>query len=221
MRGIVNKCNDEYTLESLDTKNYSIGWNSLNVSKPVDTNDAFLHTQANETGGIHFWGRLQWYPPGGYIANLGDDLQEAESLVETLESANWLDRYTRVMFVEFNVWNPSTNLFNLVILSFEFFEHGSLVTWEYIDSINLYRYAGPGGLINLLTELILTLIFVVLTGKQIIAIITSKGKYLNNFWNSLQFICIIMFFTAIGIYVWRSLLTSEKVEDIMNNRGIF
>jgi hypothetical protein len=221
MKGIVNRCNDEYTLETLDTINYTMFWKILNESKPVDTNDAFLYTPPNQTGGIHFWGSLQWYPPGGYISNLGESLKTAESVVEILESSNWLDRYTRVMFVEFNVWNPSTNLFNLVILSFEFFEHGGIVTWEYIDSINLYRYAGAGGLINLLSELILTIIFIVWTVYQIIAVVKTKQKYFKEFWNCVKCICIIFFFTAICIYVWRSMLTSEKVEDIMNNRGMF
>jgi hypothetical protein len=107
----------------------------------------------------------------------------------------------------------------LVIISLEFFEYGSFLSWHNIDSINLYRYAGAGGLINLFAELILTIVFIVFTVMQIVKIVKTGCRYFKDFWNMMAVLCIILYFSAIGVYVWRSILTSQKVEDIMNNRG--
>ena len=73
------------------------------------------------------------------MANLGNEQAPALQLIDDLMQYNWIDRHSRALFVEFNVWNANTNLFNMVILCFELPSEGSFLTTVKIDSVHLYR----------------------------------------------------------------------------------
>lgn len=81
-----------------------------------------------------------WYQGGGYIFNFDNTYQSSEHLLNQLVEANWIDQYTRVIIAEFSVWNPNTNLFSFLTISFEFIETGSMETWKEIKSVELYRF---------------------------------------------------------------------------------
>ena len=60
----------------------------------------------------------------------------------------WIDRYTRAVFVEFNIYNANTNLMMIVTLLSEIIQTGG---WNYfynVQAIRLYRWQGGlGGLL--------------------------------------------------------------------------
>ena len=54
----------------------------------------------------------------------------------------WLDEQTRVIFIEFAIYNVNTALFTTVTLTFELPTLGGIFMWKQIDSVQLYRYTG-------------------------------------------------------------------------------
>ena len=46
-----------------------------------------------------------------------------------------------------------------------------------------------------------------------------SGRYLGSFWNWVRLLSLCLMHAAIGVYVWRSVLTASTVEEVMNNRG--
>ena len=75
------------------------------------------------------------------MANLGNERAPALQLIDDLMQYNWVDRHTRALFVEFNIYNANTNLFNMVTLCFELPPEGSYLTTSRIMAIQLYRLA--------------------------------------------------------------------------------
>ncbi|XP_053257890.1 LOW QUALITY PROTEIN: polycystic kidney disease protein 1-like 3 [Podarcis raffonei] len=65
------------------------------------------------------WGKFALYPGSGYLANLGRNKSYAKRTLRYLERNNWLDRSTRVVFIEFVVYNANVNLFCAVTLILE------------------------------------------------------------------------------------------------------
>ena len=53
--------------------------------------------------GLPYWGIFAMYGGGGYVAELGNDYSSAESTLSKLRETSWIDRYTRAVFVEFNI----------------------------------------------------------------------------------------------------------------------
>ena len=182
---------------------------------------SFIFQSASEINGVPFWGYMNTYDGGGYVANFGNTEDEALDLVNLLRKSNWIDQYTKAIFLEFNVWNANTNLFNLLTLVLEFPNTGSMFHWNRISSVQLYRYNAASGVIALFAEIgliIFVLVMAVFEGKKIYR---EKRSYFSNMWNIIQLILLLLFWAACVCYILRSLKTKSTVEEMMNNRGRF
>ena len=69
-----------------------------------------------ELDGTPTLGLISSYSGGGYVIDLGTSLEKATDTVEYLRNTFWLDRTSRAVFTEFNLYNPATNLFSAVEL---------------------------------------------------------------------------------------------------------
>lgn len=227
VKGIYHFCSTPLTSDTQDRIDYNVSWSPQiiqNSSSRMTYNSlekSFTYQTSEELNGLDYWGYFQWYDGGGYVANLGNTLPDAEKLIAQLQSHKWIDQYTRVVFIEFNVWNANSNMFNLFVLTFEFPSQGSVFNWVSIDSVNLYRYTGPGGLINLLSEVIMSVYIIVITILEIRKVVKTKGKHLKSSWNIVLMFCLACYYLGMGVYAWRSVITVNKVEEMMNNRGTF
>ena len=225
MKLYASQCTHPYSSDFEDTTSYGPGWEddvnntklSANEFSPLD--QAFVYASQTQVNGTEFWGKLAVYSGGGYIANLGKTHKSAMSVLEELESAKWVDQYTRAVFLELNVWNPNTNLFSLVVISFEFPSIGGAMMWTNIKTVQLYRYMGPGGLVNLASEILVTLYMVVLTVMTIKEMVKQKCAYWTNGWNVLLVLTLVLFYTSLGTYIMRCLWTIKAVELVLNNPG--
>ena len=51
------------------------------------------------------------YGGGGYVKNLGLSIEEAAPIISNLMDNIWTDRGTRVVFLDFTLYNANINLF--------------------------------------------------------------------------------------------------------------
>lgn len=78
-----------------------------------------FHT-AEELGGSAQQGRLAVYHGGGYKQDLIGGNISALELINELRENKWLDRGTRVVFIDFSLYNANLNLFCIVRLVLDF-----------------------------------------------------------------------------------------------------
>lgn len=64
-------------------------------------------------------GKFAIYPGGGYIALLGRNKKNSLTNAKYLSRTNWIDSFTRCIFIEFLLYSPNSNLFNSVRVKFE------------------------------------------------------------------------------------------------------
>ncbi|XP_061435600.1 polycystin-2-like protein 1 [Lethenteron reissneri] len=65
-------------------------------------------------------GGIAEYPGSGYVATLGDSLEDAADVIAGLRRMSWVDSRTAVVFVEFCVFNANLNLFTTVTMATRF-----------------------------------------------------------------------------------------------------
>jgi hypothetical protein len=53
---------------------------------------------------------------------------------------SWIDEMTRVIFIEFTLYNPNVNLFSNVIMSVEIASPGNIYTSHKVFTAELYNY---------------------------------------------------------------------------------
>jgi hypothetical protein len=86
------------------------------------------------------------------------------SYLTFLEQQNWIDRQTRAVFVEFNVYNPNIKIFAYCYLLFEFLPTGTIVkSYRFSpmtlldDRTSLYSFGTVCAIIYMVMIFILTL----------------------------------------------------------------
>ena len=75
----------------------------------------WVYKSAEDLQSGDYWGRLAVYGGGGYAQYL-DNGDTAYETIHNLQVNNWLDRGTRVVFIDFSLYNPNVNLFCIVRL---------------------------------------------------------------------------------------------------------
>ena len=223
VRGILHHCIRKYSRKREDKQSYYPGWHRNDTQHALagtsGADDSFVYQTEEKLKSLPYWGRHHIYSGGGYVINLGNTLSGAEDIVEAVKQRGWIDEYTRAVFAEFNVWNANTNLFNRGMNVFEYGVAGDVTTWHTNDVIELYRYTGAGGIVNLLAEVLLLIIMIVKTVLELHSIVVSRGAHLKSLANQTLLLVFVLYYTAFGWYIWRSVLTSRTVTYMMNNRG--
>ena len=70
--------------------------------------------------GVPILGLTALYGGGGYVADLSTSAYKARRMIANLIATNWVDYYTRAVFLEFTVYNPNSNIFAHVSYLVEF-----------------------------------------------------------------------------------------------------
>ena len=213
------RCSGDIAALGHDEKHYMARWESAGPNDSY-TDPSFISRDAQHTKGEDYWGQLMWYPAGGYVANLGKTKTTALNLLRHLKNHTWIDMYTRGVFVEFNLYNPSSGLFSLVTLLCEFMPTGGSLNSFSAQSVVLYRYTGAKGLGVLLSEIFAIVCTLILTGHMIRCIVRQRMAYFSSIWNYQQLLVLVLIYAGFGSYIYRTVWTAYTVEDMMNNRGM-
>ena len=226
MQDPIHRCTNSYSQETVDKESYEPFWQTIyNTSRTAEIyteslSSAFHYKSESTLNGSAYWGYLQWYEGGGYVANLGETPKDTQNILSDLEQTKWIDQFTRAVFVEFNVWNGNTNLFNLAKIVFEMPPHGGVFVWSTTESVQLYRYVGAKGLVSLLAEVSLVIFIFALIIREVIRLYRKGPQlYFQGFWTMMLLLSIMCFVISLGYYVSRTLLTIKTVENLRNNDG--
>lgn len=93
------QCYGFYEPDDEDKETYHTAEGNWRYEKPNDVTDERFS-----------WGLLATYPAGGFVQLFNKDLTESLKIVNVLKT-NWIDRGTRVVFIEFTIYNSNNNLF--------------------------------------------------------------------------------------------------------------
>ncbi|XP_047457946.1 polycystic kidney disease protein 1-like 2 [Mugil cephalus] len=222
MREFVADCHAAYSWEMEDMGSYEPGWDgtvgdnvSMNASSPWK-----YQTQA-QLRAYPIWGKMVLYRGGGFVVELGPDLQSASSTLEYLFWNKWLDVYTRAIFVEFTVYNANVNLFCIVTLMLETTAVGAFQFHSELHSIRLYHSTG-GLLIFVMTAEVVYLLFILYyMFRQGKLMKQQRWAYFKNQWNLLDLIIILLSWSAVAVFTKRTLLGNRDMTYYQLHRDHF
>lgn len=154
------------------------------------------------------WGQISTYSgEGGYIVDLGLSKSQAMATLNTLKNNLWIDRGTRVVFIDFTTYNPNINLFVVTKLIAEFPPTGGLITSWQFRTLNLLQ-TGTSATVSYACFIVFVAFIVYYTLEELVEINTlSIGPYLkDSFWNWLDLLtivlsCFLVFFSLYRKYV--------------------
>ncbi|CAJ0953971.1 unnamed protein product [Ranitomeya imitator] len=166
LRRLYNSAGNQKLYNLEDTGSYGPMWSPLSGSSNASTDKWMYHTVA-DLGGHPVWTQLEYYPGGGYVAELGLNSSSAESVITDMETSKWLDSYTKAIFVEFNVYNANINLFCLVTFILETTVIGSLYPSSELQIMRLYHQTEGNSTVKFVSEMLSIVIFLYIIVVQL------------------------------------------------------
>lgn len=136
------------------------------------------------------------------MAELGYDIETAQNVLGNLKDDIWINRLTRIVLLEFVVFEPATNLFAISKYFFESLPTGGILPTYVIEPISFVGSANSSfGLAFIICYVLIVLILIYSIYHEIKEMSQLRWKYLMDIWNiiELAFICftvatIVIFF---------------------------
>lgn len=140
---------------------------------------------------------------------------ETGKLIDVLKENLWLDRGTRVVFIDFTVYNANINLFCIIKLVFEYPATGGCIPSFTFRTVKLIRYVTAFDHFVMACEGIFILFIVYYTIEEILEIKKHKLKYFKSFWNVLDIIVIFLGYVAIAFNLYRTVAVDNLLKGLL------
>ncbi|XDV17483.1 hypothetical protein PO909_023332 [Leuciscus waleckii] len=222
MRHAVPHCNAPYSWENEDMGSYGPGWEEFNfVNGSEDTITAWQYQSQSTLKAVPVWGMIALYRGGGYVMDLGSDLQNASRKLQYLFDSTWLDVYTRAVFAEFTVYNANVNLFCIVTLILESTAVGAFQFRSVVQSVRLYQSTGGFQSVLMASQVfyfLFILYYMYLQGKLLKR---QKWSYFKNKWNLLDLAIIILSWSSLSVFIKRTMQGDQDIEYYQKHKDQF
>lgn len=157
------------------------------------------------------------YGGGGYVADLGYEMETARHVCNVLSQNNWIDRRTRAAIVEFSIFNCNVNVLVVCHYFFEFLASGDVFTYFKVDILDLYPAETGLAQLVLLFRLFLVVMVIASMVIEIVKIVRQRRSYFKNVYNWLSIVLIIVSVTAVIIHIIREQRTQNTIKQLKAN----
>ena len=177
----------------------------------------WVYKTAQELNSSSKWGHHAWYGGGGFSADLGYDEETAITITNLLESQNWVDRQTRAVIVEFNLFNPTTTTLAVSSFFFELTQTGRATTLRHIETISLHNTEATVQAF----QAICLIIFIAMVFYKIVDTIATSirqgRRYLRSAWCWLDIAHLTSSISVVVFSFIKAYHTTKSVQDLKKN----
>ncbi|XP_022621079.1 polycystic kidney disease protein 1-like 2 [Seriola dumerili] len=219
MQQSVPDCHAPYSWELEDMGSYSPGWShSVGGNTSLNPHSPWTYQSQGKLRAYPIWGSVKLYRGGGFVVDLGPDLSNSSRSLQYLHDNTWFDVYTQAIFVEFTVYNANVNLFCIVTLMLETTAVGALQFRSELQSVRLYQSTGGLHIFVMASEAIYFLFIIYYMFVQGKLMKQQKWDYIKSKWNLLELAIIILSWSALSVFIKRTLLGNRDMDYYQNHR---
>lgn len=142
---------------------------------------------------------------------MGHNETLAMNMTAYLQNNDWLDRYTRAIFLEFSTYNPNVNMFCLVTLVTEIIPTGAYYQFNKIYPVRLYRYFGPNLLAIMVLEITLMTFLLYFAYREFKKWRREGRLYWKDPWTYMELFVLASCFSTVGLYFARMVAANYSV----------
>nr|XP_695404.3 polycystic kidney disease 2-like 1 protein [Danio rerio] len=174
---------------------------------------AWQYHSEKEIKGSSHWGLLTTYSGAGFYQDLTTTRDESAALLEDLRENLWLDRGTRVLFIDFTAYNANINLFCVIRLVVEFPATGGAIPSYQIRTVKLIRYVTTWDYFIIGCEIVFCVFILYYIVEEILEFRIHKLSHFTSIWNILDIVVILLAVVAIVFSAFRTI----KVDGLLGN----
>ncbi|XP_017296853.3 polycystic kidney disease protein 1-like 2 [Kryptolebias marmoratus] len=222
MRQSVPDCHAPYSWDLEEMSSYGPGWSlSVGGNTSLNPHSPWVYKSQSKLRAYPIWGGVMLYRGGGFVMDLGTDLQNSTRILQYLYDNTWFDMYTRAIFVEFTVYNANVNLFCIVTLMLETTAIGAFRFRSELQSVRLYQSTGGLHIFVMASEIVYFLFIVYYMFVQGKLMRTQKWAYFKSKWNLIELAIILLSWSALSVFIKRTLLGKRDMIFYQNNKEQF
>ncbi|KAI4584658.1 hypothetical protein MJG53_020701 [Ovis ammon polii x Ovis aries] len=204
-RSLMDECYDKYTSKNEDMADFGLK----------------QHTEwkysSSHTNSLWHWGFVGVYRDGGYIFTLSKSKSETLNKFINLRMNSWITRGTRVIFIDFSVYNANVNLFCIIRLVAEFPATGGILTsWQFY-SVKLLRYVSFYDYFIASCEIIFCIFIIVFTIQEIKKLKEFKFAYFKSIWNWLELLLLVLCFLTVFFSLYSNMKIYHMLGQLLRN----
>ncbi|XP_065779173.1 polycystin-2-like protein 1 isoform X1 [Muntiacus reevesi] len=182
---------------------------------------AWTYHSQDELGGSSHWGQLTSYSGGGYYLDFPGSRQACAEALRDLQEGLWLNRGTRVVFIDFSVYNANINLFCVLRLVVEFpATGGAIPSWQ-IRTVKLIRYVSNWDFFIVGCEITFCIFIFYYIVEEILELRIHGLCYLSSIWNVLDLVVILLSIVAVGFHIFRTLEVNRLMEKLLQQPNMY
>ena len=152
------------------------------------------------------------------MAVLGYNSLTASKATADLSKNNWIDDRTAAVFVEFNMYEPSTSFFNSLKYVYERFPSGGRSTVVKSRTLTLYSHADPRFQLFYKTcHLIFMIVMLLSFAVEFSRMCRQRGAYFKQFWNWCNLILLLSTISSTVMFFFKEYFTSRFVKKVQEN----
>ncbi|XP_010842757.1 PREDICTED: polycystic kidney disease 2-like 2 protein isoform X2 [Bison bison bison] len=204
-RSLMDECYDKYTSKNEDTADFGLKQHTEWKYSSPRTNSPW------------HWGFVGVYQNGGYIFTLSKSKSETLNKFINLRMNSWITRGTRVIFIDFSVYNANVNLFCIIRLVAEFPATGGILTsWQFY-SVKLLRYVSFYDYFIASCEIIFCIFIIVFTIQEIKKLKEFKFAYFKSIWNWLELLLLVLCFSTVFFSLYSNMQIYRMIGRLLRN----
>ncbi|CAF3934368.1 unnamed protein product [Adineta steineri] len=203
---------------------YSSGKEDRNAFPTMNTTitpTAWHYQTSSQLQGRSSSGLVSSYGGGGYVQDLTTNYMDATAEVNDLEQNLWLDRGTRVVFLDFTVYNANINLFCQIKLTVEFPASGGAIASKTFSTVKLIRYVSSMDYFVLACEIIFVIFTLYYTVEEVLEIKHYRLQYFKVMWNVLDVVIILISYICIIFNIYRQYKVGQILDQLLANQNSY
>ncbi|CAF4587465.1 unnamed protein product [Rotaria sp. Silwood1] len=213
-RSTIHECYAPYSSSKEDHTSYEPQNDNL-------TSSAWHYKTSSELHGSSTTGLISRYDGGGFIQDLTLNYNAAKAELDSLNANLWVDRGTRVVFLDFTVYNANINLFCQIKLTVEFPASGGAIPSKSFSTVKLIRYVSSMDYFVLACEVLFVIFTVYYTVEEILEIARFKFGYFKTIWNILDVVIILISYVCIAFNIYRQIKVGQILDELLKDQKTF
>ncbi|XP_067619298.1 polycystin-2-like protein 2 [Eurosta solidaginis] len=190
-------------------------------SSSEDTSSEFKGTNyktLSELGAYGIWTEITTYRSGGFVKSLTYNYEENKAILAELKKQKWIDRATRLVLVEFTLFNANKNLGNNIKFIGELPSTGGVLTSYSIQSVKLGSVFWKDGFLICLAGIIF---YIFIIYYAIIEVLEMRAlgfaNYVRLLWNFVDFLIIFLAFFTFVYNIWHPIYLNQLYKRFDEN----
>ncbi|GMS91771.1 hypothetical protein PENTCL1PPCAC_13946, partial [Pristionchus entomophagus] len=145
---------------------------------------AFTYSTAEDLENDELWSALATYGGGGFVQYLSETNKDKSlAKIGFLKANRWIDRGTRLVVIDFAIYNGNLNLFCIIKLFFELPATGGVLSNSQYNTMRLIRYVTTFDKFVLGCEVLFVLFILFFIAEELVDIYKCRLSYFKESWN--------------------------------------